>query len=219
MNEIAQRFHFHAPEAFVSNAFLAQLSDAFIGKPLLAGNSRLCVDPHCLLDEVEKIEGRGRARSLTGPPEQFRHNPLRGLWKKHWFQASFMARNMSNEFRRIGESLVREALKEDLRRSETEVVPFNEEHARAISYSVASAGYEKRAQRGANPQYGKLTGEWIVYAEAEGKRYYLTLALHSEDKHVVLNRCLPALTQFPEIVGLPSFSALNILRGLRAALR
>jgi len=44
-----------------------------------------------------------------------------------------------------------------------------------MSHRFMDEGFRDRAAA------GRLTGEWIIFAKHEGKRFYLTVALHGED--------------------------------------
>jgi hypothetical protein len=52
-----------------------------------------------------------------------------------------------------------------------------------------------------------MTGEWIVFAKANGGNIYLTLARYDETNEVVFSRCSPAAQEFPELASLAPFDA------------
>jgi hypothetical protein len=199
--------------------FLRQVASALSGRPVWFGNTKLYVDPHAIRDEIARLEGTAGGRSLTKPASEFRHRPLEGLWKKHWFQASFMLANINNEIERSGEHIIRKALQSSFPDGKYEGKIFGDLQAKAIAAAVVSAGYEKKARRGSDPNSGKVTGEWIVFAKVDSGHHYLTLAVHDEDPLRILSRCMPALTEFPTIAEIRAFSAINILGAVRATFR
>lgn len=67
----------------------------------------------------------------------------------------------------------------------------------AYEYTVTS--YEERVAE------NSLTGEWIVYAQHEGKNHYLTLATHKEPDEEVLKRIALCRDDFPFLNEYPQF--------------
>jgi hypothetical protein len=55
----------------------------------------------------------------------------------------------------------------------------------------------------------RLTGEWIVFAKANGRNIYLTLAGHDESNEAVLSRCSLAPEEFPELASLAPIAAVQ----------
>ncbi|ADO00802.1 hypothetical protein Gbem_4102 [Citrifermentans bemidjiense Bem] len=47
-------------------------------------------------DVIQRLEGRNPWRSATKAPEQFKHEPLKGLWKAHFVDARYIYRNIIN---------------------------------------------------------------------------------------------------------------------------
>lgn len=46
----------------------------------------------------------------------------------------------------------------------------------------------------------KMNGEWMIYKELSGKKYYLCLATHYEgDENIYDNKIVPCLKEFPEL--------------------
>jgi hypothetical protein len=205
-------------EGVAAEAFVDQLAIGFANRQCLElSDYRFYLDPFPILDEVEKLE-KGTGQSHTKAPAQFRYSQLKGLWKKHWFQASFMSMNLVLENERVRVHQIVGALKRSFPDRKYLGKHFDELQANSIAYSMVVEAYADRARRRSNG-YGHLTGEWIVYAHLGGRNYYLTLAHHEEDDFVILNRCLPALAQFPEIQDLPAFSFVNVLGACREAFR
>lgn len=123
---------------------------------------------HAIYDEIGKLEGIDTIPSMTKKPRQMRA-PLRGLWHKHYFQASFIPHNLSNE----AEKMSRDG------RWEAMIAPhygkFLHEVIGQISHEMVIGAYERRARD------RRITGEFIVYEpQADGSNYYLTLGKHGE---------------------------------------
>lgn len=118
-----------------------------------------------VLDEIGKMQGTWKGKPL-GEPQQFKHKPLAGLWKQHFFQAAFMVRNLINEAH-SDESM--EAFKEI-----ADAFNSGGNPAKGI-HDLIIGGISRRASN------GTLTGEWIIYAKDEnGENRFLTLAKHAE---------------------------------------
>jgi hypothetical protein len=50
---------------------------------------------HMILDEIAILEGRaGNKRSIFKPETKFKRAPLKGLWHKHFMQASYIWKNL-----------------------------------------------------------------------------------------------------------------------------
>ncbi len=126
-------------------------------------------------DVIQQIEGRRPSRLAKGP-EEFKHPPLKGLWKAHFFDPRFMVRNLINEWGLIYESsqkfkdLCERAAKEE------EAEPSKVGSQGRLAHAVVVEGYESRASK------KKLTGEWIIFGKHEGKNYYLCIATHSSTR-------------------------------------
>ena len=133
-----------------------------------------------IADQIDILEGRRPARGMKGP-DQFKHLPLRGLWKAHYLRHAREAVpiNILHEVRRKGnraDAYLAEVIEN---RPEDRVgTDFTlEEVEKLIGDYAAKVGelFESRQERGA------LTGEWLVFAKHEGQNYYLALGVHSED--------------------------------------
>ncbi len=93
----------------------------------------------------------------------FRNPILKGLWHKHYFDPSFMPRNLLEE-------LKRDTLFTD------EISKFHGKKVEEITGEVVRLAvlepYKRRAQS------NRLTGEWIIYEKEVERNYYLTLSDH-----------------------------------------
>ena len=95
--------------------------------------------------------------------------PLRGLWHKHYFQASFIPRNLLDETIQMERDGRWKAL------FEPHYGKYVHEFIDQLSYQMVVEAYERRVQD------RRMTGEFIVYERlADGSNYYLTLGRHGE---------------------------------------
>ncbi len=142
-----------------------------------------------ILAEVKHLEGVGRSVG-TRPAEQFKKRPLLGLYKKHYLVGGLasVGRNIllsagkkKREFRRIAEKHHNAA---------TSHIPFA-----IIAKNIADDVTKLYAERSSTQD---LTGNWIVFAQHEGKTYYLCLATHDEGDDTIAARIKDGCcTQFP----------------------
>lgn len=146
-------------------------------------------DPNKIVAEIQALEGVGRLVG-TKPASQFEHLPLKGLWKKHYLLGGIasIAKNIE-----LGFGPERWRLNEIIKRNHnptTARLP-PKEFARNIANEVVDL-YADRSTRQA------LTGEWIVFAQYQGKNYYLCLATHEENDNDIYDRVVCGCSsQFP----------------------
>ena len=174
----------------LSQAALERCSTVFLFQ-LYAGAfiSNVFGDAAKILAEVKHLEGIGRAVG-TRPAEQFKKHPLLGLYKKHYLVGGLasMGRNIllgagkkKRELRRIVEKHHNPAYAR---------LPFDVV-VKHIAYDVTNL-YAKRSSA------QNLTGNWIVFAQHEGKNYYLCLAEHDEGDDTIAARIKDGcFTEFP----------------------
>ncbi len=118
-----------------------------------------------VLDEIGRMQRTWKGNSL-GKPEQFKHVPLRGLWKQHFFEAQNLQQNLLNE---IYSAESAKSLKKI-----ADAINAGFDFSEGLD-ELMVGGYKRKAET------GTLTGEWIVYAKDEaGENYFLTLAKHLE---------------------------------------
>lgn len=151
-----------------------------------------------VIDQIEVLEGR-RPQQGMKDAEQFKHPPLRGLWKSHYLRHAHEAvpMNILQEFRNpnnAANNFLRAQFKK-MQEHETEItaVVLNE-------YAVKIGNlFTDRRERGA------LTGEWIVFAKHNGQNYYLTLGRHKEGDQYIHQRIVAGcMKQFPFIASIIS---------------
>lgn len=156
-------------------------------------------DPHQVTDEIRSIE-EGTNATGTKRASQFRHPPLEGLWHKHFFQDQFMVENIRLHWgmERAVEGR-RSKLRDMIDRECAGLEVFTPEVLRRIPHLIVEDGVFGRGEA------DKLTGEWIIFKEHCGRRYYLTLASHVEDNQAIYARILAwCQPEFPDLFSKPS---------------
>lgn len=137
-----------------------------------------------ILHEIGIIE-TGQGKSTTKPAEQFKHPPLVGLWKKHFFSARFLAKNIENHWR-LGNpqsEKLRCVIKKHAEKFGDSSDPaVLRAFSQALLREVVSGAYKDKSSS------GRLTGEWIIFADNNGVRHYLTIASHDEGDAVIYEK-------------------------------
>lgn len=138
------------------------------------------------IDELEGLVSGSRIKPLT----KFKYPPIKGLWHKHFFAARFIAHNIRSGLGRNG---LEEIAREVLGSSADGVI--TEEIVAELAHRVTNEPIEKRAAE------GRLTGEWIIYVEHEGRNFYLTCKTHSMDDQVIFDEIARHCARdFPDIL-------------------
>ena len=139
---------------------------------LLYGFESSTINIDAVMHEVNFLEGLND-NSKTKEQSQFRRPPLQGLWHKHYEDTSLsgLAMNVKNALNSYSIPYFEEKIIEA--RESGEERYMTAEDIKYIVNDAVSGNLQKR--RGEN----KMTGEWIVYASYEGKKYYLCLAKHN----------------------------------------
>lgn len=126
------------------------------------------IDPHQVTEELIFLEGK-RNTLQTKPASQFKRDPLKGLWHKHFMPAlpSVMAHNILNHLGKDGLKEIVEEIFDPTKNAIATEEMFNELANRIVIESL-----ENRASQ------EKLTGEWIVFAKENACNYYLGIWSH-----------------------------------------
>lgn len=170
------------------------------------GNRRLLVDVHSVFDQVGELEKAPFRRVVsTKPAAPFTVGPLKGLWHKHWFHAAFLVSNLLIETQKHGEILIRKHLNAEFGRDHWIGEVITEKSAGKLVQAMVNGALSHRSGRVARKR-SRLTGEWIIFAKANGRNIYLTLAGHDETNDAVLYRCSLALEEFAELASLAPFA-------------
>jgi len=131
-----------------------------------------------IIQEIEALENLGISSSYTKPPKEFSGHILKGFWHKHYFFGEFMAQNLLNALA----SPNKKTKKLKMKKKVGEIInsqKSEQEKSRELARLMTEGLYEQKASE------QKLTGEWIIYKNYEGKNYYLTLAKHNEKDELI----------------------------------
>ncbi len=161
------------------------------------------MNPAKIIREIKALEGDERM-SRTKPLQPFKHPPLKGLWHKHYLAEGVgsMARNLQNGLKKDGlpwfEKRIQEAEKT---KNETYLTEID---VKALVDDAIHGNWLRRSEA------NELTGEWIIYAQYEGKNYYLCLGQHdSGDEYLRKQIDDACCLQFPFLTNLLSDAALE----------
>jgi len=150
-----------------------------MAEQLVHGIITRTLDPFAVTDVLQALEGHHHA-SAAVDPRPFSHPPLAGLMHVHFFQAVFIAKNVALELsskkggRRFEDSIKR-----------TETAP-DADSVNKIAHEATIGAFERRALHNSRG----LTGEWIIYAEHCGQRFYLCVAGHEEGDQLIYDRMI-----------------------------
>lgn len=153
---------------------LAQVS-WFLSAQLACAQKFRTLSTFAVTDVIQWLEGRNHRQTATKVPEQFKHQPLKGLWKAHFVDARYIYRNIINHWGLQYEmspkfsKLCNEVAKEE----ESDPSPHGWQGRLAQRFVD---GYLEKAQK------KSLTGEWLIFAKDNGKNYYLCITSHTANK-------------------------------------
>jgi hypothetical protein len=189
-----------------ANGLVYQLAGHWCRMPQSFGATPLLVDFHAVADQIGALEKAPMVRAAkTKAATQFDTGPLEGLWHKHWFQASFMVRNLLQETEKNGVTLIMRKLNRQYGAKGWEGKLVDNEVVGLLAHAMVEDALEYRTGTAAPGSKSRLTGEWIVFAKARGRNIYLTLGGHNETNNAILNRCAGALRGFPELAEMEPF--------------
>lgn len=162
---------------------LSRISTIFLAQAYSSEANRI-FDTFDLTKSIKVLEGIDK-HDGTPPADQFSHPPLTGLYKKHFFSARFLARNLRNFLcSKAGKRHFEIAWEEAKTLSETGYV--DEVFVNYLSYKMTIPPIEMRINS------NKVTGEWIVFHKHGGSNYYLTLASHLESNDQIYKKVMLA---------------------------
>lgn len=137
-----------------------------------------------VFDEIIYLES-GRGKTKTPSPRRFNHQPLKGLWKKHYLTPSFISKNIENHFRFKSEKF---SIENILYESGARLSGKNKDNAIKIAEKVSKYivwnTYKDKNQR------SRWTGEWIIFAIVNGERYYLSIAKHEDEDEDIFEKII-----------------------------
>jgi hypothetical protein len=145
-----------------------------------------CLNPAKVIHEINALEGIGNPSRLK-PPIQYKYPPLKGLWHKHYLEdgLSAIAINIQKGLKKYGLPLFKQRTQEAKEAGEERYVSI--EDVKSLVDDAVHGNWMRLAAAKA------LTGQWIVYAQHEGKNYYLCLGTHEKSQHENLRRQIDAL--------------------------
>lgn len=122
-------------------------------------------------DVIQELEGIGRGCEQR--VSQFKHPPLKGLWKAHFFDARFLAKNISNHWGLEYESSPKFTSLYDRITAEEDEQPTMLGWQGRLAHEMTVGAYEERSRK------NRRTGEWIIFSKHNGKNYYLFISSHT----------------------------------------
>lgn len=157
-------------------------------------------EPEAICQTVRVLE-RFEDKDVTKGPFQYEKGPLAGLWKKHFFQASFLPANILREIEREGLGIIFRKLSEYYGHGNYMGKPLEEIDVSLIASAFAEDTLERRANRRNAGRDGGLTGEHLIYAAPPAGNIYLYASFHGEDEKRIADRVRIAMDDFPELAG------------------
>jgi len=156
-------------------------------------------NPHKVMREINALEGIGPASKLKAPIQN-KHPPLKGLWHKHYQQSGMRSHAMN-----IGKALKRYGIpyaqkKVDEGKASGKLQYFSADDVKPIVRDVLHNNFMQLGKDAA------VSGEWLVFAEHDGKYYYLSLATHDTSQHGQVRQAIDAICcrEFPFLTTLLS---------------
>ncbi|QOJ21896.1 MAG: hypothetical protein HRU77_15110 [Gammaproteobacteria bacterium] len=127
---------------------------------LFGGFKSKHLNPANVMHEIKALEGIGTSSQMK-PATPFKHPPLKGL-------------------DRYGIPLFKERILEAQEAGKERYVSI--EDCKLLADDIVQGNWMRLANTEA------LTGQWIVYAQYEGKNYYLCLGMHDSGDHNLRNQ-------------------------------
>lgn len=155
---------------------LSRVSSVLLTQVIQLESARI-MNVHSVGDELMRIE-----KDLSHKVGSFKHNPLKGLHKAHFFNSSFILGNINAEFglERGGNKSLDKLIREAFERNTSGYV--DDDMAMFLAHNLTLMALEKRAKE------NRLSGEWIIFQIFNNKKYYLSIASHKESDHDIYNR-------------------------------
>jgi hypothetical protein len=132
--------------------------------------------------EIEYLENLTKI-TKTKDAKPFERPKMKGLWGKHFYLPQFVAKNCSNYWKRHVKNTRSFNDHFDQYVKMYEQNP-TEENARIISEKMAH-DFINIPQAGFNSGDYAKTGEYIIFKEHLGEKYYLCLGIHRSDDEIL----------------------------------
>lgn len=131
--------------------------------------------PEKIIHEIQALES-GRTTEFKAPIKN-KHQPLKGLWHKHYRQDGLqsMAMNLELALKKYKIPFVEQKISEAKQSGEERF--FTIEDAAAIANDAVHGNLDRRGDDEA------MTGEWLMFAKHEGQNYYLAITTHDSSTH------------------------------------
>jgi len=174
---------------------LDRVSAVLIGQLLsLEAGHLIYIDE--VTQEIRALEASGKTSHTKSEDAFVRHDKLKGLKKKHFSSARFLLQNIGAHWGiangRKGNKRFDEFCQKFAAPTATET-EF-ETLISQLAHEFTIGAYEKRFSD------KSMTGEWIVFDDRSGDRFYLSLAAHSEPDDVIWERVKLAIEfDFPHL--------------------
>jgi len=163
---------------------ISRISSIFIAQVMQMQEHRV-INTLQMLDEVKSLEGF-KSVSSTQAASAFKKAPLKGLMKKHFTDARFVAKNLGAYlgYEYGGNKNLDEIVEQAFARNKSGYL--DEDFINFLAYETTIGAFQKRALD------NKMSGEWIVFQKYNGKNYYLTMAAHDEGDENIYGRVCDA---------------------------
>ncbi len=132
--------------------------------------------PYCssnltgIIQDLENVEGHPPPRRS----DAFTEEPLKGLWKSHFFDPLFMVPNVFNHWEiHKKKSKKFDRLVQKVQQEES-LHPSKVGWQGRLAHALVVDGLNERSQKSKG-----LTGEWVIYAKHQGQNYYLCVSKHT----------------------------------------
>lgn len=166
---------FSASNAGLHGVDTSQLSRFLLAQLASAWKHRT-INTFAVTDLIQHLEGINPDRSSTAKPRQFKGDELRGLWKVHFFDSRFLARNILNEWGMFSSKSDKFEKLCARVAAEEEKAPSRSGWQGRLAHEFVTSGYMQRTAK------RKLTGEWLIFGVYEQKNVYLALCAHSDSQ-------------------------------------
>jgi len=177
------------------------------GIPQRVNSHDYLFEPEAICRTISILEGSG-VPDITKGPFRYSRGPLAGLYKKHFFQASFIPQNILSAKENV--RVILDKLSEHYGGTSYEGKPIEEVDLSLIAEALCQDVIERRAAgRAKSPSRG-LTGEHLIYVATSSGNIYLYASFHDENLQRIADCVRVSLQEFPELTGLaPIFQTAN----------